>query len=177
MNSRTRTIWLLLNFFTTFSIIVAGIALYPVYRKWDITRDKIKVEQFGTDKELEQEIEFLEQLLETRNQYQFELESEPLRLTNVVYLMDAFGRPKRYRQKEKVRVTAIIDGNQQQAVINFDNKNFTVTVGDSVAGGEVVWIDAEEVVIINGDKEMHYQITSLMNPTKNSAENSKRSKN
>ena len=34
-------------------------------------------------------------------------------------------------------------------------------VGDSIAGGEVIWIDPTEVVITKGDKEFHYPVAGL----------------
>ena len=84
-----------------------------------------------------------------------------MRLTNVLYLTDAQGRSLRYRNRGKLRVTHIIDGIQQYAGISYKDKNFTVVVGDSIAGGEVIWIDPTEVVITKGDKEFHYPVAGL----------------
>ena len=118
--------------------------------------------QFGADKELEGVIDFLEKRLQDRNAFNFTLEKEPLRLTNVLYLTDAQGRMLRYRNKKKLRVTYIIDGaSTQYAGIQYRGENYTVVMGDSIAGGEVVWIDADEVVIIKGETEYHYSVAGL----------------
>ena len=164
MNSRSRTIWYLLILLTSLSLIISVVVAFPINRDWQKARVRAAVELFGTDRELEDVIEFLEQRLERRNNYQFSLENEPLRLTNVVYLYGGSGFAYRMRKKDKLRVTAIIDGKIQQALILYDKQNYTVTVGDSVGGGEVVWIDSDEVVIVNGDKEVHYQLSGLMIP-------------
>jgi len=133
----------------------------PLNTKWSGAKERAEQIQFGTDEELEKVIEFLETRLLNRSQYQFALDEEPMRLTNVLYLTDAYGRPMRYRKTGKLRVTAIIDGSTQRAIVNYRDRNFVVTVGDSVAKGEVVWIDAEEVVIISENKEIHYRVSGL----------------
>ncbi len=165
MNNRSRTIWYLLIFLTVLSLIVTVVVAYPIQRDWRNARIRANEERFGTDQDLEDVIEFLEQRLDQRNRYQFALEAEPMHLTNVIYLYGGSGMAYRMRNKDKLRVTAIIDGKQQQALIQYDKQNYRVVVGDSVGGGEVVWIDAEEVVIVKGDKEMHYQLSGLYVPS------------
>ncbi len=164
MNNRSRTIWYLLIFLSFLSLVIMAFKVYPIQRDWSKAKERAEKEVFGTDKELEDVIEFLEQRLERRNIYDFSLENEPMRLTNVVYLYDGSGFAYRMRNKDKLRVTAIIDGKQKQALVQYDNKNYTVAVGDSVGGGQVVWIDAEEVVLIKGEKELHYQLSGLLVP-------------
>jgi hypothetical protein len=161
MNTRHRTIWALLIIFSLVSIIAAGIKLVPANKKWQKAKDRAANVQFGTDKELERVIEYLEIRIKNRDNYKFILEEEPMRLTNVLYLTDAQGRSLRYRNRGKLRVTHIIDGIQQYAGISYKDKNITVVVGDSIAGGEVLWIDPTEVVITKGDKEFHYPVVGL----------------
>ena len=161
MNNRHKTIWVLLIIFALVSIIVATVKLVPTNEKWKRAKDRAANIQFGTDKELESVIEYLEIRIKEREKYEFVLEEEPMRLTNVLYLTDAQGRSLRYRNRGKLRVTHIIDGIQQYAGISYKDKNFTVVVGDSIAGGEVTWIDPNEVVIIKGDKEFHYPVVGL----------------
>mgnify|MGYP006865006033 CR=1 FL=1 len=162
MNNRNKTIWVILVVLSIVSIAVAGFTIYPKNEKYDRAKYRAENLQFGTDEELEGVIDFLEDRLKERNAFDFKLESEPLRLTNVLYLTDASGKMLRYRNKNKLRVTHIIDGiNQVYAGIQYRGGNYTVVVGDSIAGGEVVWIDPDEVVIVKGNSEYHYPVASL----------------
>lgn len=161
MNSRNKTIWIFLIILAVISIGSASIKLIPANQKWNQALKRANAVQFGTDEELEEVIEFLEQRLKDRNAFQFAIEKEPLRLTNVLYLTDAQGRLLRYRNKNKLRVTHIISGSTQYAGLQYQGEYYTVVVGDSIAGGEVVWIDTDEVVIVKGDSEFHYSVSSL----------------
>ena len=161
MNSRQNTIWVLLILFSLVSIIAASIKILPANKEWSKAKDRAINVQFGTDKELEKVIEYLEIRIKDRDDYQFTLEEEPMRLTNVLYLTDSQGRSIRYRNRGKLRVTHIIDGIQKYAGINYKDKNYTVVIGDSIAGGRVVLIDPTEIVITKQDKEFHYPVVGL----------------
>ena len=89
MNTRHRTIWVLLIIFALVSIIAAGIKLVPTNKKWQRAKARAANVQFGTDKELERVIEYLEIRIKNRDSYNFILEEEPMRLTNVLYLTDS----------------------------------------------------------------------------------------
>ncbi len=162
MNNRNKTIWVILVLLSVISISAAGIKLYPMNEKWESAKIRAEKLQFGTDKQLESLIDFLEKRLQERNAFNFTLAKEPLRLTNVLYLTDAQGRMLRYRNTNKLRVTHIIDGTSTQyAGIQYRGENYTVVIGDSIAGGEIVWIDGDEVVIIKGEAEYHYPVAGL----------------
>ncbi|MBD73058.1 MAG: hypothetical protein CMG42_02490, partial [Candidatus Marinimicrobia bacterium] len=105
MNNRNKTIWVILVVLSVVSITVAGYKLYPMNKKWGAAKNRAENLQFGADKQLEGVIDFLEKRLKERNAFDFTLEKEPLRLTNVLYLTDAQGRMLRYRNKNKLRVT------------------------------------------------------------------------
>jgi hypothetical protein len=143
------------------SIVAAGMKLLPANKAWAKAKDRAKNIQFGTDKELERVIEYLEIRIKDRDDYQFILEEQPMRLTNVLYLTDSQGRSLRYRNRGKLRVTHIIDGIQKYAGINYKDKNYTVVIGDSIAGGKVIWIDPTEIIITKKDKEFHYPVAGL----------------
>ncbi len=175
MSSRQKTVWLLLLILSVTVLGFQAVQLYPLQKQWWQARTRAQNLQFGTDKELENIIDFLEVRLRARSSFIFNLETEPMYLTNVIYLTDAMGRPLRYRQRGKLRVTAIIDGNTQQAIINYRDKNYTVTVGDSVAGGEIIWIDSDEVVLAKENKEYHYQVVGLLREEDVTMQNNHRS--
>ena len=101
-----------------------------------------------------------------------------MRLTNVLYLTDSKGRSLRYRNRGKLRVTHIIDGIQKYAGINYKDKNYTVVIGDSIAGGKVVLIDPTKIVIAKKDKEFHYSVAGLeFEEDKSASDNERRREN
>ena len=87
MSERSNTIWKLLITFAVLSIVAGGFSLYPKNKKYRKIVAK-SARTFGTDKELENVIEYLEKRLEQRGYYQFSLEKQPMRLTNVLTLAD-----------------------------------------------------------------------------------------
>ncbi len=144
---------------STLLLVLNGFKMYPTQRDYFKTVARLEKTEIGTDKELEDVIEYLETRLEDRSHYDFSLENEPLRLQNVLFMYDSQGRMLKFKDKGKVRVTAVfIGGKRPQALINFKNMNYTVTVGDSLDGGEIVYIDEEEVVFSKDKKEIHYPV-------------------
>ncbi len=161
MNKRNQTIWTLLIVLSILFLVLNGFRLYPIQKKYHQIKARSQQTHFGTDKELENIIEYLEKRLEQRSRYVFKLDKEPLRLQNVLYVYDAQGRRVRYRDSRKLRVTAVfIGGSRPQALIRYRDLNYTVSIGDSLAGGEIVWIDEEEVVFSKENKEIHYPVTA-----------------
>ena len=63
MSERSLTIWKLLITFAALSILAGGFSLYPKNKKYRKIVAK-SVRTFGTDKELESVIEYLEKRLE-----------------------------------------------------------------------------------------------------------------
>ncbi len=164
MNRRSQTIWVLLVTLSFLFLVLIGFRFYPIHMKYKQIEKRALRAQFGTDKELEDIIEYLESRLESRVQYDFTLENEPLRLQNVLYLYDTYGRRLQYHDSKKLRVTAVfIGGSQPQALMNYHDMNYTVMVGDSIGGGEVMWIDEEEVVFLKDDIETHYPVAIITN--------------
>ena len=92
MSDRSLTIWNLLIGFTIFSIFAISFKLYPMNDKYNRLKKRSANVQFGTDKQLENIISYLEGRLEDRSQFQFEIESTPMLLTNVLGLADGSGR-------------------------------------------------------------------------------------
>ncbi|MDG1847417.1 MAG: hypothetical protein P8J35_02155, partial [Candidatus Marinimicrobia bacterium] len=73
MSERSLTIWKLLITFAILSIVAGGFSLYPKNKKYRKIIAKSS-RTFGTDKDLENVIEYLEERLEQRGYYQFSLE-------------------------------------------------------------------------------------------------------
>ena len=108
--------------------------------------------QFGTDKELEDIISYLEERLELRSEFQFVTENTPMMLTNVLALADGSGRRVK-RNRNAVRVALVYQRDEYfQAQIDYRGQAFTVSVGDTIPNvGTVDMIDGSQVVIKTDD--------------------------
>ena len=110
MSERSVTIWNLLVGFTILSLIATSFKLFPMNSKYNRLRDASKNLQFGTDKELENIISYLEERLETEVSFQFRIpENTPMLLTNVLGLADGSGRRVK-RNRNAIRVALCTRG-------------------------------------------------------------------
>ena len=178
MSDRSLTIWKLLITFTLLSIISGGFSLYPKNKKYRKIIAKSS-RNFGTDKELENVIEYLEERLEQRGYYQFALEKQPMRLTNVLTLADGSG-PSSRRSRSALRVSMIYQSQKKfQAQLNYRGKIYTVASGESISSiGEVVHIDQKQVIMKRENKILSYPATGTdrQNPLEISIEDFNRGK-
>ena len=72
MSERSVTIWNLLVLFTIISLVASSFSVFPMNKKYNRVKKRSTDLQFGTDKELENIISYLEGRLEERSQFQFE---------------------------------------------------------------------------------------------------------
>ena len=148
MSDRSVTIWNLLVGFTIVSLIATSFTLFPMYKKYDRVKERSSNLQFGTDKELEDIISYLEERLELRSEFQFVIENTPMMLTNVLALADGSGRRVK-RNRNAVRVALVYQRDEHfQAQIDYRGQAFTVSVGDTIPNvGTVDMIDVSQVII------------------------------
>ena len=148
MSERSLTIWNLLVGITIVSLIATGFKLFPMNKKYNRVKARSSNVQFGTDKELENIIGFLESRLEERSKFQFQIKNTPMMLTNVLSLTDGSGKRAR-RNRNAIRVALVYQrDNNYQAQIDYRGKAFTVTIGDSIPNiGVVEFIDNTQVII------------------------------
>ena len=148
MSERSVTIWNLVVGFSIVSIIAMSFKLFPMNKKFNRLKERSEDLQFGTDKELENIISYLEGRLKERSDFQFIIENTPMLLTNVLGLADGGGRKAR-RSRNAVRVALVYQRDQHfQAQIDYRGQAFTVSVGDTVTNvGTVNLIDGTKVVI------------------------------
>ena len=106
MSERSVTIWNLLVGLTIVSLIATGFKLFPMNKKYNRIKARSSNVQFGTDKELENIIGFLESRLEERSKFQFQIENSPMMLTNVLSLADGSGKRAR-RNRNALRVALV----------------------------------------------------------------------
>ena len=178
MSERSQTIWKLLVTFAILSLIAGGFSLYPKNKKYGKIVAK-SVRTFGTDKELENVIEYLEERLKQRGFYQFSLQKQPMRLTNVLTLADGSG-PSSRRSRSALRISMIYQSQKKfQAQLNYRGKIYTVSNGQSIPSlGNVVHIDDKQVVMKRENKILSYPApgTDRQDALEISAEDFKRGK-
>ena len=137
-------------------MIALGFKLFPLNKKYKKIYDRSKNIQFGTDQELENVISFLEKRLEVRNSYRFNIQKEPMLLTNVLSI-DGSGRRSR-RNKSAIRVALVYQRqNNFQAQIDYRGQVFGITAGDDIENvGNVLMIDQNQVVIKHQNRITSY---------------------
>ena len=159
MNKRQKTIWVIILLLTFLSVVLAGVKLYPVADKWHKAVERAENLRIGTDEELENIINFLENRLKKRLQYKFTMEKDPMLLTNVIYLTDTGGRRISNRRTAQMEVKHIItNGKNRYAGIQYRGQNLTLVEGDSVDGGEIVSIMRDGVILLKNNQEKFIQI-------------------
>ena len=155
MSDRSNTIWNLLVGFTVLSLLAISFKLFPMNKKYSRLKARSSNVQFGTDKELENIITFLENRLENRSEFKFSIENTPMMLTNVLTLADGSGRRNK-RSRNAIRVAFVYQREEHfQAQIDYRGQIFTVAVGDTIPlVGKIDLIDSKQVVIKtdNGSK-------------------------
>ena len=157
MSDRSLTIWKLVVGFAILSIFISGLKLRPVNKKYSSILKKASNVQFGTDKDLEGVIEYLEKRLEERSFYQFNLIKQPMRLTNVLTLADGSG-PQSRRSRSALRVAMIYQSQSKfKAQLNYRGKIYSVIEKKELPSiGKVVLIDNNQVVIRKDNKLLSY---------------------
>jgi len=148
MSDRSNTIWNLLIGFTILSLLAISFKLFPMNKKYNRLKARSSNLQFGTDKELENIITYLEERLEARSEFQFVMENTPMMLTNVLTLADGSGRRNK-RSRSALRVAFVYQREDYfQAQIDYRGQIYTVAVGDTIPlVGKIDLIDAKQVVI------------------------------
>ena len=156
MNDRSNAVWGIVIVLALLSVLFASLKLYPVSKKWQNAVMRAQNTNIGTDKELENVIGFLEDRLKSRLDYEFSLEQEPMRLTNVVYLTDASGNQISGKRTSKIKLTSVFIGENKSAQILFKGQYFEVAVGDSVGNEIVKNIEKFGITVDKNGKEQFY---------------------
>ncbi len=157
MSDRSVTIWNLVVAFTIVSLIATSFKLFPMNKKYNRLKEAAEDIQFGTDKELENIISYLEERLEDRSEFKFNITNTPMLLTNVLSLADGSGRRVK-RNRNAVRVALVYQRDDHfQAQIDYRGKAFTVGVGDVLPNiGTVEQIDGTQVIINTSSGKKSY---------------------
>ena len=158
MGDREKTLWFIIIMISVCCILVSGMELYPITKNWESAVERSQNTQIGADKDLENIINFLENRLQYRLDYEFNLEKQPMRLANVIYLTDAAGHKLSNRKTSQLQVTHIIGGKINYAGIEYRGKKYTVVEGDSILNGVVKKIDSFGVTINKDGQDRYYHV-------------------
>ena len=158
MNNRQQTIWVIISLLTFLSVVLAGVKLYPVVNTWQGAVERAENIKIGTDEELENTINFLEDRLRNRLDHTFTIEKNPMLLTNVIYLTNSGGRRLGKQRRSRVRITHIINGRNRYVGIQHMGQNYTLVEGDSIDGGEIVRIDVDGIVLSKENQEKYIRM-------------------
>jgi len=164
MSQRNVTIWNILIGISMISIIAMAMKIFPMDKKYSRIKTRAGNQEFGTDKKLENVINYLEKRLEDRSVYKFSLKNEPMHLTNVLELDNGNGRIKR-RDRNAVRVALVYQSkNQYQAQIDYRGKAYNVKRGDLIPNiGSIEHIDGKEVIIKTSSGKKSYPVPTESN--------------
>ena len=158
MNNRQQTIWVIISVLTFLSVVLAGVKLYPVVNTWQGAVERAENIKIGTDEELENTINFLEDRLRNRLDYTFAMEKNPMLITNVIYLTNSKGRRLGKQRRSRGRITHIINGRNRYVGIQHMGQNYTLVEGDSIDGGEIVRIDVDGIVLSKENQEKYIRM-------------------
>jgi len=111
-------------------------------------------DEIGLNEELKEQIDLLEQDISRRMSYEVVLSRDPLNLNSVVQLPQQRQRRETAQSDNALRLSCtMISQEKKSAVIRYRDKSHIVSIGDHIAGQEVVDIDTRTVVISHGGTE------------------------
>jgi len=160
MNLRTKFIWDILVTVSVVIMLVAGYQLYHIIRETNHFWETYRNETIGTDKELTDRVLALEEKLQQRADYRFKVKEVPTDLTKVIALDGT--NLGAYYGMTNVRFSAGITGKEAHAVAHYRDQTFTVTVGDSIAGGVVKDISPETVTFERDGEVVIHHLTPVI---------------
>ena len=158
MNLRQKFFWnvLIFLFFINGIFVVWSLLDIRTYKK-DVWNNFTN-EEIGTDEKLQSKVKKLENNITERKLFFFKLKENPTDLTNVLSLGDDF---KYGIGSRGLRVTTYTSASDPKIVINYKNKNYTVQVNDSIAGGVIKKITPTQVIFLKNDEEKELPVPNL----------------
>jgi hypothetical protein len=150
MKRRENFIWGFLIVIGIILIFYAGIKTYSISK---VVRDFKKEEAqnvLGTDPQLLETVNKMEDELKERINYRFQTNKDPLKLSEVVRspkLLAALGYSEAFEGEEDMRLNLTILGENPYASIKWNGKFFNLSIGDTIAGYTVSGIDIKKVLL------------------------------
>lgn len=155
---RTQFLWNLLVTLAVLVILVGAFRLNSMRKQTAKDAREASQTQMGTDQRLNRIIEFLEENLAAREAFQFRISNEPMLLSNVITVS---GNLAEVQRQNIIRVTAIIGASQSTALVQFGGKNYQLGVGDTLAGGRVVEVQPENIVMQFNNRRITFPVLGL----------------
>ena len=157
MNKKSIAFWNITLFIST---ILACILLFQNFESSQLTVelwDEFNNQEIGTDKLLTNKVQNIENNLTIRENFKFTIDDHPTELSNVI-VFD--GYDSRFSASSKyIYVTAIVsspNNDKRIAIVRFRDNEYTVTKGDSIAGGFISSITEKEVIFNKNDKKYKF---------------------
>ena len=123
------------------------------YERYNLDSNEV-----GTDNEFENKVRKLEKQYHERDLMSFNISSDPADLNRVIMVDQISGK-----KRKNLWVSGIYQGNEKHiAIMNYKDKSFNVTKGDSVAGGVVLDITST-VVTFEKNNQLYTFNLSLKN--------------
>ena len=154
MNLREIFIWNVLigvSVVATFYFIYAD---YNNYTKYNKSWKEYSNEELGTDKELEDKILALETKLKNKEEYIFKFKNNPTDLRRIIEIegMESyFGM-----SSDDIKVYGKVG---KRAIVQYKGRTYKVSVGDTIAGGQITILNNKELVFVKDEEEKHYPLS------------------
>ena len=101
---------------------------------------KLTSQEIGTDLALQNKISNLEKALTEKDNYLFELENNPTNLSRIIHIE---GLESFFGVSSKDIILKGIAG--RKALIMYQNNHYSLSINDTISGGEIVSIDEKSI--------------------------------
>jgi hypothetical protein len=151
MRERERLLWSVLIILL---LIIAGYIGYNAYHMGRQARhyqEALRMETLGSeDPQLRNTVEQLEAELRKRLDYQFEINNDPLDLTQVIQtekFLAKMGFTESLESQNVMRLSCTIIGENPVAIIKYQGRSRIVHLGDEIGGYRVTSIEQKRAVL------------------------------
>ena len=159
MRERERLLWGVL---IVLLLIIAGYMGYNVYRMGRQVRDYKEAmvrEALGSeDPQLRETVEQLEADLRNRMDYTFDIEQDPLELTQVIQgerFLAQLGFTESLEAQARMRLSCtVVSAGEPAAVIKFGGRSRVLRVGDEIDGYRVTEIGQRRAVLVSPEETL-----------------------
>ncbi len=176
MQERERLLWSILIILL---IIIAGYEAYCAYRMGQQVKeyqaDLDRAVLGSEDPQLRTTIEQLEEELQDRLTYEFDVSHDPLDLTQVIHgrkFLASLGFSESYESQTKLRLSCTVIAEKPAAVIKFQGRSRILRLGDEINGYRLTEIHPERAVLVRGGERL--TLTTEKAPETIQAEKSRR---
>jgi len=157
MNKKSIALWNITIIISLFIILMLIYNNYQTYQTTVELWEDFDNQEIGTDKILQDKVKKIENDFMKRENYKFVIDESPTELSNVI-AFDGFD-PRFAGSSKYIYVTAIITSpatNEHKAIVRYRDMEYTVEIGDSIAGGVISSILEKEVEFTKNGKSYNF---------------------